>query len=363
MNISGAMNVVSDYVRAQKYALASIRRPADIHLLWGPVYARTKHGLGARFFSLYCLAEAPRDTWSNYLANQPLKDRYARFTSKEARVLADDKIAFYEHCRQHGVATANILALVTARAKPADSTVPHLYSAQELAAAMPPGQYFFKPSNGSHGQGTFSLTVGEHELQWSGRRGSFEDFFEYCKEALAHTESLIVQPKLVNHAQIRQLTQAKGLSTIRVVTFRTEQGISVVAGCLRIVVGDSEIDNFSHGASGNLVAGVDVETGRLVTGRGSRSRVWPSMADVTKHPVSGMAIVGVQLPYWKEVLALVKQAHVSITGLRTVGWDVAILEDGPVVVEANWRYDIDICQVAYKRGFKSIIDAHLPANT
>ena len=40
---------------------------------------------------------------------------------------------------------------------------------------------------------------------------------------------------------------------------------------------------------------------------------------------------------------------------------MAILEDGPLVVEANWRYDVDILQVAYKKGFRDVIDGYIAA--
>lgn len=362
MKMPGILDVVAQYARAQLYAIGSIKSLTDLHLAWGPVYARKSLGIGARNFSLYSLADAPRHTWFDYLANQPLKDRYATFTTKEARVVADDKIAFYEHCREHGIATANIVALITSLPRPANSTIAHLYSSQALAKALVPGAYFVKPSNGSHGEGTFSLTVGASDVQWMGKRGTFDEFLAYCTTALSPGGSLIVQPKLVNHDDIRNITQAKGLSTIRVVTFRQRDGIKAAAACLRIVVGDSEIDSFSHGTSGNLLAAVDMDSGRLLSARGSRSRAWPKMTDVPNHPISGKAIVGVQLPHWDDVIDLVSRAHQSIKGLQTVGWDVAITPGGPLVVEANWRYDIDLLQVAYKRGFRQLIDENLALN-
>lgn len=355
-----ALNVASDYMRAQLYAMSSIKRWSDIHLLWGPVYARTSFGLGAKLFSLYSLAEVPRRTWPEYLVNEPLKVRYAAITPKEARRVADDKIKFFEHCQQHAIPTAHIIALIT-RSAPGDSTIPHVLSAQDLARVLTPGAYFVKPSNGSHGQGTFSLSVTSSGIHWSGgNSGSFDDLARYCEAELQSTGTLIVQPKLSNHHLISNITQAKGLSTVRVVTVRQAGRIEVIAGAFRLVVGESDVDNFSHGASGNLLAGVDVATGKTITSIGSRSKSWPIMKDVAVHPASGAPIVGVQLPYWPEVLALVTQAHESIDNLHTVGWDVGILENGPVIVEANWRYDIDLMQVAYKKGFRKLLDEKLP---
>lgn len=360
MNLSKLMGTLSDYARAQVYSVSSIQRAADLHLLWGPAYARLRCGLGARNFALYGLAAVPRKTWSDYLANEPLKKQYAAFTSPEARVLADDKLRFFAHCHAHGLQTPPVLAVITAQAD-SGSVVPHAYSAQALATLLPTGGYFIKPGRGSHGEGAFSLRVAGSELRWSGKTGSHADFFAACLAALQHTDSLIVQPKLVNHEQILQFTSARGLSTIRVVTVRSAGGIDIIGACMRIIVGDAEVDAFRHGAAGNLVAAVDIVSGMLNTGRGSSSTAWPTMRDAERHPISRAGIAGFKLPYWNEVIALSKKAHASVAGLQTVGWDVAITDNGPMLVEANWRYDIDILQVAYKTGYRPIIGASLTA--
>ena len=203
------------------------------------------------------------------------------------------------------------------------------------------------------------MSVADGEVRWAGRRGTFDDFLAYCLTALRHTKSLIVQPKLLNHQSIRDLTNATGLSTVRVVTVRKAGAIKVIGACMRIVVGNSETDSFSHGSSGNLLAAVDLDSGKLIAARGSASKTWPKVKDISTHPTSGRTVVGVMLPYWPQVVDLVQKAHESIQDLHTVGWDVAILDDGPIVVEANWRYDIDLIQVAYKKGFRKVIDENL----
>src|SRR5690349_18649962 len=126
MKLSHVLDVASQYMRAELYAISSIKRLSDVHLLWGPIHARRTLGIGAKNFSLYSLASVPKHTWPDYLINEPLKERYAKITPKEARMLADDKTRFFEHCYRHGIATANILALITAQ--PAgDSIIPHVY--------------------------------------------------------------------------------------------------------------------------------------------------------------------------------------------------------------------------------------------
>ena len=360
MKLSKMMGVLSDYARAEIYAVSSIRRSRDLHLLWGPAYARLSCGIGARNFSLYGLAGVPRKNWPDYLANEPLKKKYAAFTPREARVVADNKLRFFEHCRLHGLATPPVLALITAQPE-TGGVVPHAYSPAALAKLLPTGEYFIKPGNGSHGEGAFSLRVTGSQLHWSGKVGSHADFFDACRAALRRTDALVVQPKLVNHEDIVRFTRARGLSTIRVVTVRSAGGIDIIGACMRIIVGDSEVDAFRHGTAGNLVAAIDVASGMLATGRGSSSTAWPKMRDAAHHPISRIGIPGYKLPYWEEVIALTKKAHGSLDGLQTVGWDVAITDNGAMLVEANWRYDIDILQVAYQTGYRRIIDAKLAA--
>jgi hypothetical protein len=66
------------------------------------------------------------------------------------------------------------------------------------------------------------------------------------------------------------------------------------------------------------------------------------------HPVTGGRITGRIVPYWPEVIALVREAHAKLGDRVVIGWDVAVLEDGPVIVEANGLPDQDILQRIHK---------------
>ena len=59
-----------------------------------------------------------------------------------------------------------------------------------------------------------------------------------------------------------------------------------------------------------------------------------------KHPITGDIFEGYQLPYWKEVIELVKTSHKAIIGLQSIGWDVAITPSGPVLIEGNDNWEI-----------------------
>ena len=58
--------------------------------------------------------------------------------------------------------------------------------------------------------------------------------------------------------------------------------------------------------------------------------------------ISGGTIAGRKLLYWSETIDLVQRAHAAFPDRVIIGWDVAILADGPCLVEGNGGPDLDI---------------------
>jgi hypothetical protein len=122
---------------------------------------------------------------------------------------------------------------------------------------------------------------------------------------------------------------------------RTERGsYEAVCALFRMAVGDNrQVDNFH---AGGIAAPIDVASGRLgaATDWGLRPRHgWKS-----HHPDTGGPIEGRILPLWAETRALAERAHAAFADRHIVGWDMAILEDGPAIVEANGGPDTDMHQ-------------------
>ena len=66
-------------------------------------------------------------------------------------------------------------------------------------------------------------------------------------------------------------------------------------------------------------------------------------------------MVGQKLPNWDILLDVVKSAHESIPECRYIGWDVAITENGVVLIEANHDPDYELYESLGKNGFWKII--------
>jgi len=66
---------------------------------------------------------------------------------------------------------------------------------------------------------------------------------------------------------------------------------------------------------------------------------------VEHHCEMGVQILHRRLPCWPALVDLVQYAHASAFSDQVViGWDVALLNSGPCIMEANKAPDLDIIQ-------------------
>ena len=73
-----------------------------------------------------------------------------------------------------------------------------------------------------------------------------------------------------------------------------------------------------------------METG-IVCGPGVYSDI--ELEDRTVHPVTGVPIDGFILPFWKETVDMIRHAAILYRGNQSVGWDIAITDQGPELIE------------------------------
>jgi len=123
-----------------------------------------------------------------------------------------------------------------------------------------------------------------------------------------------------------------------------------ILGCrLRISV-NSPVDNM---AAGNLAAPIDEDTG-IVNGPGVYSDI--TKQDQVIHPITGVAIDGFQVPFWRACLDMAKQAALKHPQNRSIGWDIVVTEEGPGLIEGNHDWCKLLWQLPVKEGFKYQLD-------
>jgi hypothetical protein len=121
---------------------------------------------------------------------------------------------------------------------------------------------------------------------------------------------------------------------------------------LRVSV-NKHVDNL---ASGNIAAAIDIDTGRVI-GPGIYSDI--TKHDVLIHPVSGIDILGFEIPIWEECLKMVKSAALHRSENRSIGWDVVITEKGPELLEGNHNWCKILWQLPVNKGLKHVLVRYL----
>jgi hypothetical protein len=195
---------------------------------------------------------------------------------------------------------------------------------------LPRRDLFVKPNDSLQGLNTHRWHYdGE---AWVGMDGRRRDERELMEEliTLSRTRELLVQERLRNHAAISALAPG-ALGTVRVLTLRGEDGVvRVVLAVCKIPVGSAPTD---HMRLGGVAAPIDLGTGRLGPAIGKSESAFVEPCE--RHPDTGVVIEGFQLPHWDGVMRLAVSAHEALERIVCIGWDIAILEDGPVIVEGN----------------------------
>ena len=211
---------------------------------------------------------------------------------------------------------------------------------QEFIKVMqnPSGKIVFKDALGQCG---FGIQIDE------AKKWNREDIIAYME-----LKGFNLLESFVQQANELQLMSPSGLNTIRIFTQLTSKNEVVFLGSrLRITI-NSNVDNM---ASGNIAAVIDESSG-VVISEGVFSDITKENCQI--HPITGVKIVGFQIPFWKETLELVREAALLQTGNRSVGWDIAITDIGPELIEGNHNWCKLLWQLPVQRGLKYLIEPY-----
>jgi len=168
---------------------------------------------------------------------------------------------------------------------------------------------------------------------------------------LNKTKNDLIEEYIVQHDELMKLSPS-GLNTIRIFTqLNKKDEVEILGTRLRITV-NSYVDNL---AAGNIAAPINEKTG-IVEGPAVYSDI--AKHDETKHPITGIEIVGFQVPYWSESMQMVKEAALLYPQNRSIGWDVAITNDGPELLEGNHNWCKLLWQLPVKKGLKNKLEQY-----
>jgi glutathione synthase/RimK-type ligase-like ATP-grasp enzyme len=256
--------------------------------------------------------------------------------------LVKNKGVFYRYCMDLGVPVPKLYAIFFRENAGWSSTgsVPATRDDWEkLLTLQLPSEFVSKPSEGSLGRGVNVFTrTDKGFINASGKQYNAADIYDNMLSDPKY-DSFLFQERLKNHPELIRLTDTQFLQTVRVITYIDTAGCCrIIHANLKLILGQTPVDNWQRGLTGNATAVASLSDGLLepaiaIPQNSSEIRTIPT------HPKTGIPFDRFRLPLWPQMCSLVKETAIKFLPVRTIGWDVALTPNGPVILEGNIWWD------------------------
>ena len=178
--------------------------------------------------------------------------------------------------------------------------------------------------------------------------GECADFVKHIKDyselnvymSSIDNRDFILQERVVQHSRLSHLNPFS-VNTIRMVTIMGEEGPKLFHALLRI--GTKQSGDCDNTSQGGIAVGIDQE-GFLMEYGFRKPKYGGRMKE---HPDTGVVFEGFQVPFYKEAISAALAAHSTMYGIKTIGWDIAITENGPVFIEGNDNWELQSFQAIF----------------
>lgn len=209
--------------------------------------------------------------------------------------------------------------------------------------------FVIKATESSHGEGVYvveSINIINEDIILNlinGKKVSLKD-------VLKHKEELIIESLIKQTNQFSNFNNTS-VNTIRFMTTLYPNGkAKIIATFIKIGRNGFYVDN--AGMGGNIDANINIETGEInqvVEFKGFRNT-----RKVEIHPDSKSQLEGTIIENWENIKSKIISFQESLPFVKAAGWDIAITDDGPVVIEVNDSWD-RTGQLFIKKGWRNEI--------
>lgn len=226
--------------------------------------------------------------------------------------ILNDKWVTSQYLQSCGIATTNSIVVKT----------PFVTDEEVLSKIKQSGEtkFFAKIMDGFQGRGAFPFTMIGNEFIIDGKTISEADLVK-------RLDGYIVESLIDQHEALNEICPHT-VSSLRVVTVCNEDNVDVVISLLFMGAGDAHTSNLFQGGI-MLSVNESGEVGEV----GVKAKI--NRGRYRQHPDTGFVFKGFKVPYWKEVTELAKNAHKCFPKIHSIGWDIAITKNGPIIIEGN----------------------------
>lgn len=211
-------------------------------------------------------------------------------------------------------------------------------------------EFVLKPASSAKGKGITVIKerVGDKFIAGDDQEYDYEGIYRILlagfETGLPHSrDSVTLQERIKQHTAIDAIFP-NCLNCVRIVALLGLDGrIELLGTIMKFGRGKAMVDNTYQGG----IAGKINEDGTLgpIVNFSSQSIEYSD-----QHPDTHAQITGVKLPYYEETKAIACEVQRNVPQLRSLGFDIGITPDGPVIIEGNawWSH---IGQAFMRRGY------------
>lgn len=278
-----------------------------------------------------------------------------RLNPRPWRNLVFDKLVMYAIMASHELPIPPILAVYQQQGRGFQDAA-RFTRGIDLCDALRsdfPYPCFLKPVYGDVGAGSLAIAGYDGEsdslVLTNGERRGLEEVVAGLDARRKYVQPIygyLFQELLTLHPSLVPVCGER-IASVRIIVLMHDEGPEPISATWKVVVGNNMNDNYDGGRTGNLLASVDIRSGRVeraVHGYGPALKLFP------EHPDSHRPLAGLQLPDWPAALELVKRGARAFPMLRFQHWDIALTAAGPEVLEVNVTGGLDGIQFASGRG-------------
>ena len=183
-------------------------------------------------------------------------------------------------------------------------------------------------------EGIFVCIINANGIEMNGVYISIDSFIEKISNKI-----WLVQKLYISHLKLREINSS-ALNTTRIVTILKNSNPEYLTGFQSFATGNAKTDTWGKGS---VYVGIDIRNECLKKyGYFNPEDKNNSISD--KHPDSGIIFTDFKIPYLKDAVNLCIRTHKLLYFNYVIGWDVAITDEGPVIIEANEKPGMNVVQ-------------------
>lgn len=309
---------------------------ADCESFW------SDHAIRREEYEAYALWSQPAALRDNFLGLNEERIYLDVLNPKKYYILSRNKFFAHELFEQMGIRTTDLLCCYypDGLSSPDRRIVTDLNGVKEVLRQKQADRFVVKAAEGAHGE-----------------RVELFDRREFDPSLLG-TEPLLFERVVRQTAQFAAFNPSS-VNTVRFMTLLYPDGQArIIATFVKIGRSGRCVDN--AGSGGNVDACIEVETGRLQYA--IQYDGLQKIRDIDRHPDTGAQLNGVVVENWEAIKAEVCRFQQAFPYCKAAGWDVAITEEGPLIIEVNdfwdmtgqlfirrgWRREVRDCYLAWK---------------